>query len=914
MVRELLGLQHRFEGARMVLAKTSSSAEEKTSKTLRRNRDSCRQDAGPRSSGTFRRHFFQFLALQRAKEGLAGAKSYLGSFAIKQIHKDPPIQDDNRFSGPSDSTQQQLDDESRHPRCLLARPSRATLSTIPGLPAGGSRLPLCSHAFRLGSGSEDLHQTHGYSGVRTTPERGVHSSVPGRPAGCLILQGRVSATHTDSLRSVGRKGVHFEPQEISAEASPSFHMAGTEMVHSLHEARSHTGDEDSATQEATELLREQGHYPQKDGEPYGLDAVCIGDRSGSKESAQSGKPCDDTLSSLETQRSTYPDSSASQRDFETLEQPPLLEAGCSASTAPTVRDNAHGRLSDGLGLPLGWRVGKRNMVGSVHEHAHKRLRIGDSSIESSSHESPTGDSHSGVLRQPSSSSLLTEMRFAVPVPKRMGFSHPAFHQEEESLLDRVVHSRSDECDRRRSLETETTADRVVVGLPLISTDSVTLSSTRGGSLRNSAEPETVRVRRSESRSPRNSEGRVFFGLEPLEDNLPLSAIVPDFEGFEPSGRLPGNSVPSSSAMASTNLVSSLGGEEQELLPPGCIPLSESWRRDCLRLILSPQKPSRVDFLQRIYSSLYSRQSAQYLTGHLRHSSANQYESIWSAWVEFVRRLNPPTVSAETVLSFCISLFERQRLAVNTILSYKSALKEPLLRGFGVDVSSQDFNFLSRSFALRRPAAPARFPAWSLNSVLNLLVTQNFAASIPLLLEKALFLTALACGPRVSELHALRRGQFISRQGHSLVLRPDPSFLAKNEDPLHRRSPIIIRALEGQENSLCPVKSLENYLEATSSSSHGPLFRNQTGGPLSKGNIRVTLARLIRKAQPQSFPRTHDLRKMAASLAFFGEMSFSEIAEFTGWSSQRVFLRHYLGEMTELRHRCVALGRSVGPSE
>ena len=233
-------------------------------------------------------------------------------------------------------------------------------------------------------------------------------------------------------------------------------------------------------------------------------------------------------------------------------------------------------------------------------------------------------------------------------------------------------------------------------------------------------------------------------------------------------------------------------------------------------------------------------------------------------MDFVRRLNPPIISAETVLSFCISLFERKKLAVNTILSYKSAFKEPLLRGFGVDVSSQDFNFLSRSFALKRPAAPARFPTWSLNSVLDFLVTQNFAVSIPLLLEKALFLTALACGPRISELHALRRGQFITRQGRSLVLRPDPAFLAKNEDPLIRRSPIMIRALEGQENSLCPVKSLEDYLEATPSSSHGPLFRNQSGGPLSKGNLRVTLACLIRKTHPQAFPRSHDLWKMAAS--------------------------------------------------
>ena len=143
------------------------------------------------------------------------------------------------------------------------------------------------------------------------------------------------------------------------------------------------------------------------------------------------------------------------------------------SSAPYVRENAHGHLSDELELPLGWWVGKRSMIGSVLEYTYKRLRIGYSYIESSSHESPTRDSHSDVLRQPSGSSLLTERRFAVPVPERRGFSHPAFLQEEESLLSRGVHSRNDECVSRRSLETETSADGVVVGLPLFSTDSVT---------------------------------------------------------------------------------------------------------------------------------------------------------------------------------------------------------------------------------------------------------------------------------------------------------------------------------------------------------------------------------------------------------------------------------------------------------
>ena len=864
MVRGLLGLQHRFEGARMVLAKTPSSAEDTTAMPLRRNLDGCREDARPRSSGTFRRYFFQFLALQRAKKGLAGAKGHLRSFSAEQVHKEPQIQDDHCIAGPSDSSQQQLDDKSRRPRCILARPSRASLPPFPGLPAGSPVSQICGRPLRALCSSKDLHKADGHSGGRTTLDGRVHNSVLGRPASGLFVQGTVPSTHEDSMRSTGRKGVHFEPKEISTETGSSFHVAGTEMDHSIHETFSYTGDEVQVAHATAEFPKKPSYNSKEIGKPYGSSSVCVGDRPDSEESSQSGKSIPHLPSSFKTQGSPHSNSSETQNNFETLGKSPLLEPRGSTSTSSPLSDNAQGRLLEGLGRTLGGRIGKRSLAGPFHDYAHKLSRNGDSSPESSSHESPTGDSHPDFLRQPSGGSLFVEMRIAIPVSQRMGLSYPTISQEEESLVNSVAHSVSDDRGCRRSLETETSADRVVAGLSFIPTDPVTHSTTRGGSLLNSGEPETSNVRRPESRPPRNSEGRLLVGLESMEGDLPLSATVPDFEGFEPSGTLPGDSVSSSSALANTTLVSSSRGEEQELLPPGCVPFSESWRRDCLRLILSPQKPSRVDFLQRIYSSLYSRQSAQYLTGHLRHSSANQYESIWSAWLDFVRRLNPPIISAETVLSFCISLFERKKLAVNTILSYKSAFKEPLLRGFGVDVSSQDFNFLSRSFALKRPAAPARFPTWSLNSVLDFLVTQNFAVSIPLLLEKALFLTALACGPRISELHALRRGQFITRQGHSLVLRPDPAFLAKNEDPLIRRSPIIIRALEGKENSLCPVKSLEDYLEATPAISHGPLFRNQSGCPLSKGNLRVTLACLIRKTQPQAFPRSHDLWKMAAS--------------------------------------------------
>ena len=52
------------------------------------------------------------------------------------------------------------------------------------------------------------------------------------------------------------------------------------------------------------------------------------------------------------------------------------------------------------------------------------------------------------------------------------------------------------------------------------------------------------------------------------------------------------------------------------------------------------------------------------------------------------------------------------------------------------------------------------------------------------------------------------------------------FLAKNENLVNRRDPIIIQALledDGTPHSLCPVGALHRYLILTSEYQEGPLF-------------------------------------------------------------------------------------------
>ena len=70
---------------------------------------------------------------------------------------------------------------------------------------------------------------------------------------------------------------------------------------------------------------------------------------------------------------------------------------------------------------------------------------------------------------------------------------------------------------------------------------------------------------------------------------------------------------------------------------------------------------------------------------------------------------------------------------------------------------------------------------------------------------------------------------------------------------------------------------------------------------------------IKRADPDSIPSGHDPRKVASSLNFFQYMSFEGLRTYTGWKSTRVFYKHYLKKLQEVKHFVVAAGNIVKPA-
>jgi integrase len=279
--------------------------------------------------------------------------------------------------------------------------------------------------------------------------------------------------------------------------------------------------------------------------------------------------------------------------------------------------------------------------------------------------------------------------------------------------------------------------------------------------------------------------------------------------------------------------------------------------------------------------------------------------IWKSFQSWLLEAKITSVSTATVLKFLIFLRGERGLATNTILSYKSALRVPLKAAFGLDLNSWIFKEASRALFLDKPNSPKSVPSWNLDKVLVLLQNPPFVGQLSRRnsLMKTLFLTALACGNRVSELAAIVRSGIIFLDNPTRVVLPvSPGFLFKNQRL--NRAPPNIEALALGSPNLCPVVCIRELLRRPP----GPgdrLFSNALGGALAAPAISRLLCEVIEKADPGSFPKGHDIRKVATSLAWTRGLSPQAIADRAFWRSSSVFVDRYLHERLPIRD-CVAL--------
>jgi hypothetical protein len=224
------------------------------------------------------------------------------------------------------------------------------------------------------------------------------------------------------------------------------------------------------------------------------------------------------------------------------------------------------------------------------------------------------------------------------------------------------------------------------------------------------------------------------------------------------------------------------------------------------------------------------------------------------------------------------------------------------------------------------------PEWDLNIVLNALMKSPFepihTAELKFVTFKTVFLLALATGKRRSELHALRH-DFRHKEDWSLItLFPDPAFVSKtalansgacvvNSVNIKALTPLLSDDME--ERTLCPVRAFRFYLDRTKDIREGKKKLFISFKPGHKTEIALnTVSGWIKKTIITAYNassnncanlkiKAHDVRGVAASLAFFNGTSLSDIMQACTWKSNTTFVSFYLKDLTMLQNNKFVLG-------
>ena len=293
---------------------------------------------------------------------------------------------------------------------------------------------------------------------------------------------------------------------------------------------------------------------------------------------------------------------------------------------------------------------------------------------------------------------------------------------------------------------------------------------------------------------------------------------------------------------------------------------------------------------------------------LRKSSISDYDQKWKTFLRFLEKNNIELekITIENVLQFFTYLFYEKHRRPGTVAHYRTALTIPLRIHFQIDLRIPAVADLMRSMNLQRPIVPVTAPAWSLNKVLEFLDNPENTKGKVMQFRKTAFLLLLATGWRISELHACVRDQDFCKftADSSLLIRPHPSFLAKNEQPQNRwvfKEIKVLKLEDGTISNICPTTELKKYLQNTSKVKTGSLFLkpNNYKEVMTVHALSTQICSVILQADPSTKAKVHDVRKYAASCALAETMLVGDLVSAMNWSSPATFMKFYLTQTEPL---------------
>lgn len=253
-----------------------------------------------------------------------------------------------------------------------------------------------------------------------------------------------------------------------------------------------------------------------------------------------------------------------------------------------------------------------------------------------------------------------------------------------------------------------------------------------------------------------------------------------------------------------------------------------------------------------------------------------------------------------ILNFLSEEFQQGK-KYRTLNSYRSAISMTHSPIDGVVVGKHPLvTRLLRGIFNSRPPQPRYIATWDVNTVLEYVRSQgcNLALTLRQLTLKLAMLLALANASRSSEIHALSTQHMVRSTGGVKFLL---NKLTKTDRPGKPTSELCYsRFLD--DPLICPVETLERYLEATKVirvvPSKQQLFLSfvKPHNPVSTSTIARWLKTVLAEAGIERQFKAHSVRGAAVSAAFMKGMSVSDIMKMANWSSDHMFKKHYFRQV------------------
>ena len=353
---------------------------------------------------------------------------------------------------------------------------------------------------------------------------------------------------------------------------------------------------------------------------------------------------------------------------------------------------------------------------------------------------------------------------------------------------------------------------------------------------------------------------------------------------------------------------------------------------------SNSSTSRMGIIkQSITDRKFSDEVADHVSKARRASTRKVYDAKWKVFTDWAnrRKIDPIKASPNVVADFLIYLFRDKKCQVSTIKGYRSMISNTLKFSSKSNIGTHPvLSELMKSFQMQRPVNRSLAQKWDLPFVLTYLCKEPFEplnqASLIYLSMKTTFLLTMATARRISEVHAFAMDEehlrFSSVDG-SLTIRTQIGFLAKNQLPSKAPESIHIPRLSNSCTSkdfnrlLCPVRAIKIYLKRTKSirGSRTRLFiptkgnhdvKKSTISNWVKFTIKMAYKSITKRQMPFLKVKSHELRALSSSWAYFNFIPLEEVIKAAVWSSSSTFAKFYLRDFREQTANLQNLGPVV----